>query len=75
MILFVMANIEISKLMLKGDHLFLNEMLRKVKFRPMDTRNEYKKQFIAGMKAESSLIKKNNAGRKRANAWLLRQVG
>lgn len=70
-----MTNIAISNLMLKDDHRFLNEMMRKLPGRPMEIMGEYKKQFISGMESEPSIIKKNNAGRKKANTWLLIQEG
>jgi len=66
-----MRNIEISKLMLKEDHQFLGGMMRKINGKPMAIRNGYKKQFIAGMDSEPVPQKKNNAGRRMANLWLL----
>jgi hypothetical protein len=69
-----MPELLIQDLMLREDHKFLNDMISKLGLSQADTRSAYKKQFIAGMDSEPVEHKKNNAGRRRANLWLLEKT-
>lgn len=61
----------ISKLMLRGDHVFLERKLIQLPPQKRDpAKQEYKKKFLAAMDAEPVEHKKANAGRQAANLWL-----
>ena len=62
----------IKKLLLREDWKFLNERLAYFPaFEQKEVKMQYKMEFIKGMDAEPNPVKQNNAGRRRANLWLL----
>lgn len=65
----------IKKLLLREDWQFLNGQLEILPTHKRGwVKRLYREEFIAGMDAEPSEIKKANAGRRRANSWLLEQL-
>ena len=62
----------IGPMMLKEDVQFLNAGLSKVpRNRAADIKARYKEEFLAGHDGEPASHRKENAGRQRANLWLL----